>query len=134
MAKVLFEIGNSGSGSLPFLDAYIEKHPSCDGSDHPVIAVKETRKRSGYMLVTADFQCLIWKSSEWADILIEFLNRMQVTNPGYLLGIQIDEESIDGFVLFSDPAVPRMWLPLKKRGGLLHLDCVIKENTKKKSL
>lgn len=84
------------------------------------------------MLKTSVFQALMWKSDELCDVLVDFMNRMQETNPGYLLGITIDLDTVNGYQLYSDPDIVRMWVYRKKPGNLLHLSSDSKGTIKQK--
>lgn len=130
--KVYFTEGLSQTpGSLPFLENYCQDN-DCEGKDYEVVEVKETRKRSGYMLVTAAFQAMIWKSDDMCPVLVEFCGRMIETNPGYMLGLTVDTSNVNGFTLYSDKDAPRMWTPRKKPGNLLHIVRLEKQSTNRK--
>jgi len=130
MAKVYFvETSEGGSGKIPFLEEFVQKH-EVNGMDFEIISIAETRNKNGYMLKTASFQALMWKSDPYKPILEDFMERMQNDNPGYMLGLTVNMDEVRGFDLYSDKAAKRFWSKQKKPGNLLLLNCATKASTK----
>jgi hypothetical protein len=121
VSKTFFTSGKDKTGSLPFLDAYVESFPDTEGEEFEILEVKETRSRAGYLLYTNTFMTLLWKSDEMADNIITFLESQLDTNPGKLLGLKIDSDEVCGCTFYTDDSVPRLWVRKKKTGRLFHI-------------
>jgi hypothetical protein len=110
-------IKSEPAGDLPFLaDAY-ERGIVEDREALPVISVRESRSRKGYLITTEKCLVYLYKSSSWVQPLIETVTDFCQNQHGFeiVIIVEIDEEN--GIEVQVDEEIPRIWTLSKKIGN-----------------
>lgn len=107
----------STSTDKPFLaDAY-EAGLIQDGEVLPILTIRESRSRKGYLITTEKALVYLYKSSGWVEPLLEQVGLFCEEEHGYevVLVVNIDEEN--GIHIEVDEQIPRIWNLSKKLGN-----------------
>lgn len=108
MALQFFE-GTESSGSLPFLDEYLESNPKAYGKTFQVEEIKKVKSGKGYLLQTDSFSAFIWNNEKLTKQLIEALKVYAETGEGYVLVIMPDKSVKSKFRLAADTERVANW-------------------------
>lgn len=88
MSISFFEQSNNASASrIPFVEDYVEKNPS-PWQLIPVIDVRRTKKRTGYMVNTKDYSIFLFEGSQILNYLLEALSQWIQSGHGYAIVAQ----------------------------------------------
>jgi len=113
--KKQLSAGQVTPGLLPFLEDALSKNICQYDEDYEVDQVTESRKRTGYLIKCVSFQIFLWKSDPICDILIETLDELTRLNPSHALFVTPSDSTVEGFSLFTDDEITRMWTRTKKQ-------------------
>jgi hypothetical protein len=106
------------SGQVPFLEQALERGIVSKGLSYEITEVVESRKRTGYLLKSTLFIIFLWKSSPILDPLLAELEALTRTNPAEALYVELTDTSVEGFEVWFDNEVERMWTKGKKSNVL----------------
>jgi hypothetical protein len=105
------------TGSLPFLDNYVNKNPDAIGKEFEILRVKETQSRAGWVIHTAEFMIHLYKSNDLVQQLVEQLCEIESVHEAGGFVILLDEGEEQGFAIIFDTEIKRTWVLLKKYGS-----------------
>ena len=106
------------SGQKPFLQQAFNLGLVKEDDCLEILSIRETQSKSGYLLETDKCVQLVFKSSPWAEPLVEILLELSELDPGFALMLTVREENTGGMELWVDEDEARLWTVLKKFGGL----------------
>jgi hypothetical protein len=106
------------AGQKLFLQEAFDEGLVMEGECVEVTEVRDIKSRSGVIVETDQFIVLVYKSSEWYGTLVDTLVELTEANPSYALMLTVCSNEPDGFDLYIDEDVVRIWHPTKKFGGL----------------
>jgi len=113
--KTRLSAGDINPGTLPWLDSALESGRAVIGEYYEVKIIQESRKRSGYTIKTDAFMVYLWKSDPITDVVLEALSIMVHQNPACAMFLTPSEDTVEGFEIFTDTEVTRMWTHSKKQ-------------------
>jgi hypothetical protein len=124
---------NTSAGEKPFLaDAY-EAGIVVDGEVLPILLIRESRSRKGYLITTEVALVYLYKSSGWVEPLLEQVTSFCESQHGFEVVIVVDVDEENGIHIEVDEQIPRIWNYVKKLGNGVVMTCLqdISGNSKK---
>lgn len=115
MALTFFEPKeNPGNGDLPFLNEFLEQNPKNKTQQFLVKEIVRVKSGKGYLVITEDFSCFLWKNQALSKMLMEALEHW-VNNPdsGYCLYVFLKDPKKQDFTMASDKEQPTTWFASK---------------------
>lgn len=115
MALTFFEPKeNPGNGELPFLNEWLEQNPKNKKQEFLVREIIKAKSGKGYLVVTDDFCCFIWKNQPLTKLLIEAIEKW-VKEPieGYPIYVFLKKPNKQDFTLAADKSEPITWFASK---------------------
>lgn len=115
MALTFFEPKqDSGNGDTPFLNEWLEQHPKNKKQTFLVKELIKVKSGKGYLVVTDDFTCFIWKNQALTKLLIEALEIwVNEAKHGYAVYVYLKNPNKQDFTLASDKDEPVTWFNSK---------------------
>lgn len=109
---------SSGQGGLPFLNQLLDEGTIEDFTQirEEVVSIYETQSRSGFILVTNNWQHMTYKSSSMCEIIEELIRELPNMNPGPCVYFVGSEEEPCGYYLETDEDQSYLWSRIKKLG------------------
>lgn len=112
MAITFFDdSSNTGNqGNKPFLNEWLEENKNNKKTEFFIQEFKAVKSGKGYLVVTEEFNCFIWKNAKETKLLIEAL-QTYVTEPnlGRSLYVILKNPKKGEFNLGGDMALPMTW-------------------------
>jgi len=120
--KILDQSG-SNSGSLPFLEEWIEANPKNKETAFLISEVKLGQKGNGYSLITDDFKAWLWKNSKLCKQFIAGLEYYSSTpDVGYACFVVLNKPGKPEFTVGVDKDIAMTWRKTKNGFALLGVD------------
>lgn len=129
MALTFFEPKeNTGNGETLFLNEWIEKNPKNKKQQFLVKEIIRVKSGKGYLVVTDEFSCFIWKNQALTKLLMEALE-VWTNNPqtGYALYVYLPSPTKNDFTMASDKEEVTTWFVSKNGYTTLELDAISRE-------
>lgn len=112
MAITFFDAENSSSnqGNKPFLNEWIEENKNNKTTQFFIQEFKAVKSGKGYLVVTEEFNCFIWKNSKETKLLLQALETyVKEPNLGRTLYVVLKNPKKGEFSLGCDLSLPMTW-------------------------
>lgn len=105
---------DTGSGSLDFLNDWLEANPKNKEKQFPVVEIKLAKSKKGYIVSTDKFMVFLWKKSKVATMLVQAMDVWINMEPdtGYELLVVLDPKTKDGYKLGVDKEKKVTWFQM----------------------
>lgn len=115
MALTFFEPKeNPGNGEKPFLNEWLENNPKNKKKEFLITEIIRVKSGKGYLLVTDDFTCFLWKNQALTKLFIEALDFwVNNSNVGYCCYVVLRNPSKQDFTVAADKEQETTWFNLK---------------------
>lgn len=114
--KKLVKSGSVVNEKLFLADAY-EAGEIEDGEVLPILSIRESRSKKGYLVMTEKCLVYFYKSSGWIEPLLGQATAYCEEEHGYELVLIVDPEEENGVRVEVDEQIPRIWNLSKKLGN-----------------
>jgi len=121
-----------GDGFLPFLEKALHDGIVVYGKSYEITEYYETKKRSGYIIKTEQFQVFLYKSQVMTNVMTELLHELVKLQPSQALYMELNDTTVEGFELWVDDEEARMWTASKKHHVLDAFKSLRIQDTQKK--
>ena len=88
-----------------------------DGEVLPILSIRESRSKKGYLVTTEKCLVYFYKSSGWIDPLLEQVTSFCENEHGFEVVMVVDEDEENGVRIEVDEQIPRLWNLSKKLGN-----------------
>jgi hypothetical protein len=88
-----------------------------DGEVLPILSIRESRSRKGYLVTTEKCLVYFYKSSGWIEPLLAQATAYCEEEHGYEIVMIVDPEEENGIRIEVDEQIPRIWNLSKKLGN-----------------
>jgi len=100
-----------------FIQEAYEDGEIIDGEILPILSVRESRSRKGFLITTEKALVFLYKSSGWISSLLEEIRLFCEEKHGYDIVLVVDPEEESGIRVEVDEQIPRIWTVSKKLGN-----------------
>lgn len=116
MALQYFTDESTTSGSLDFLNNWLEKNPKNKVKEFNVVELIAVKSGKGFLCTTESFQVFIWKNSRVATHLVEAMDTWinKAPDKGCLLVLILSPSAKDGYQLAIDKEIKVTWFQAGK--------------------
>lgn len=105
---------NPGNGDIPFLNEWLEQNPKTKQQQFLVREIIKVKSGKGYLIVTDDFNCFIWKNQSLTKFLIEALETwIKDEQHGYAIYVYLKKPGKPDFTLAADKDQTISWFASK---------------------
>jgi hypothetical protein len=108
---------NTSSSEKRFIQDAYEDGEIIDGEVLPILSVRESRSRKGFLITTEKALVFLYKSSGWIYPLLEEIRVFCEEKHGYDIVLVVDPDEESGIRVEVDEQVPRIWTVSKKLGN-----------------
>jgi len=115
MAISFFEESeDNGTGSLEFLNDWLEENPKNKEKSFPITEIKLAKSKKGYTVSTGKFMVFLWKKSKVATMIVEAMNVWINLEPdtGFQLLVVLDPKTKDGYKIGVDKEKHVTWFQM----------------------
>lgn len=109
MALKFFDDVSPTSGSLPFLDAFLQANPKLKQSQFEVVEIKKTRKGTGFLFITSHFSFFRWNNDKTTQRILDALKIYTTQENGYALFCCLTKKEDPLYQLAVDFDQKRIW-------------------------
>jgi hypothetical protein len=99
MALKFFDDTSSQKTTTPFLDEFIKKNKNLKENTFPIIEIRRVKSDKGFLVITEEFSCFIWKNAKVTGQLIEALEFYVNNSTGYELVVFLPDKKKADFKL-----------------------------------
>jgi hypothetical protein len=105
---------DNGSGSLDFLNDWLEANPKNKEKQFPIVEIKLAKSKKGYIVSTEKFMVFLWKKSKVATMLVQAMDVWINLEPGsgFEMLVVLDSKTKDGYKLGVDKEKHVTWFQM----------------------
>jgi len=131
--KKYLNSSNPSPGQKPFLEEALKAGVVEVGKSYEIKEIRESRKRTGYLLIADTFQTFCFKGSGVCDAVLDCMNDMLSIDPACALYLEVNNTTVEGYELWIDDTEVRIWIHSKKQNILECFTSTLKQTTQTRS-
>lgn len=104
----------TGNGEKPFLNEWLEQNPKNKKQQFLITEVIRVKSGKGYLIVTDDFSCFIWKNQALSKMFVEALEIwVNEQDKGYACYVYLKNPQKQDFTIAADKDQEVTWFSSK---------------------